>query len=129
MLKNNATAFSEEDNILFGPKYEELVAMSQSSKCRSKELFGSTKSHESCKERKRRQPFRKRPLFRTRENSGKGMFTAAGQTLQEQYPTGGQGRRKNEYINSAFHQLDRPFASIKVLKNTSTSREFISRKN
>ena len=81
MLKNNATAFSEEDNILFGPKYEELVAKSQSSKCRSKELFGSTKSQESCKERKRRLPFRKRPLFRTRENSGKGMFTAAGQAL------------------------------------------------
>ena len=30
MLKDNATAFSEGENMLFGPKYEELVAKSLS---------------------------------------------------------------------------------------------------
>ena len=38
MLKYNATAFLETENILFGLKYEELVANSMSSKNRSKEL-------------------------------------------------------------------------------------------
>ena len=31
------------------------------------------------------------------------MFRGAGQTLQQQYPTGGQGKVKNEFINSNFH--------------------------
>ena len=35
MLKHNATAFLETENILFGLKYEELVANSMSSKNRS----------------------------------------------------------------------------------------------
>ena len=34
MLKHNATAFLETENILFGLKYEELVANSMSSKNR-----------------------------------------------------------------------------------------------
>ena len=41
MLKHNATAFSEANNMLFGPKYEELGAKSLSSKNICKELFGS----------------------------------------------------------------------------------------
>ena len=44
MLKNNARAFSDEENMLFGPKYEKLVAESLNSKNRSKELFGSIKN-------------------------------------------------------------------------------------
>ena len=31
------------------------------------------------------------------------MFRGAGQTLQQQYPTGRQGKVKNEFINSNFH--------------------------
>ena len=57
------------------------------------------------------------------------MFTAAGQTLQQQYPTGGQERGKNEFINSTFHQLDRPTVFIRILKKTSISSEFTSSKN
>ena len=58
------------------------------------------------------------------------MFTAAAQTLQQQYPTRGQRRGKNEIINSTFHhQLNRPSVSIRILQNTSTSSEFISGKN
>ena len=49
--------------------------------------------------------------------------------MQQQYPTGGQGRGKNEFINSTFHQLDGPSACISILQNTSTSSEFISGKN
>ena len=57
------------------------------------------------------------------------MFTAAGQALQQQYPTGGQGRDKSEFISSTFRQLDRPSVCIKTLQNTSTISEFISGKN
>ena len=49
--------------------------------------------------------------------------------MQQQYPTGGQGRGKNEFINSTFHQLDGPSACISLLQNTSTSGENISGKN
>ena len=44
VLKDNTTAFSDAANMLFGSKYEELVAKSLSSKNRSKELFGSIKN-------------------------------------------------------------------------------------
>ena len=44
MLKDNATAFSDAGNMLFEPKYEELMAKSLSSKNKSKELFVSIKS-------------------------------------------------------------------------------------
>ena len=44
MLKDNATAFSDAGNMLFEPKYEELMAKSLSSKNRSKELFVSIKN-------------------------------------------------------------------------------------
>ena len=56
------------------------------------------------------------------------MFIAAGQILQQQYPTRGQ-RSKNEFINSTFHQLDRPSVSITILQTTFTNSEFISSKN
>ena len=110
-------------------KYEELVTKSLSSKNRSKELFGSIKNQGTSKERSRRQPFWKDPLFRSRGNRGRGIFTAAGQTLQQQYPTRGQGRGNNEFINSTFHQLDGPSFCISILQNTSTSSKFISGKN
>ena len=129
MFKDNATAFSDAGNILFWPKYEELVAKSLSSKNRSKELFGSIKNQGLSKEGSRRLCIRKGPLFRSRGNRGRGIFTAAGQTLQQQYPTGGQGRGKNEFINSTFHQLEGPSACISILQNTSTSSKFISGKN
>ena len=90
MLKDSATAFTDAENILFGPKYEELVEKSLSSKNRSKELFGSIKNQGLSKEGSRRLCIRKGPLFRSRGNRGRGIFTAAGQTLQQQYPTGGQ---------------------------------------
>ena len=112
--------------MLFGPKYEELVAKSLSSKNKSKELFGSTKNQGPSKAGNRRQTFRKSPLFRTRGNRQRGMFTAAGQTLQQQYPAERQTRCKNKLINTTFHQLERPSASIRILQNTSTSSEFIS---
>ena len=129
MLKNNATAFSDAGNMLFGSKYKELVAKPLSSKNKSKELFGSIKNQGLSKEGSRRHPFRKGPLFRSRGNRGRGIFTAAGQTLQQKYPTGGQGRGKYKFINSTFHQLDGPSACISILQNTSTSSEFIPGKN
>ena len=49
--------------------------------------------------------------------------------MQQQYPTGGQGRSKNEFINSTFHQLDGPSACTSILQNKFTSSEFISGKN
>ena len=45
-----ATVFLEAENMLFGPKYEELVAKSSSSKNRSKDLLGSIKNQGSSKE-------------------------------------------------------------------------------
>ena len=129
MLKASATAFSEAENMLLGPRYVELVAKSLSSKNRSKELFGSIKNQGSFREGSRRQPFRKDPLFRSRENRGRGFFTAAGKPLQQQNATGGQERSMNEFINSTFHQLNGPSVCISILQNTSTSSEFISDKN
>ena len=87
MFKDNATAFSNAESMLLWPKDEELVVKSLSSKNRSKELFGSIKNQGSFKEGNRRQPFRKGLLFRIRGNRGRGTFTAADQTLQQQYPT------------------------------------------
>ena len=49
--------------------------------------------------------------------------------LLAKYLTVGQGRGKNEFINSTFHQLDRPSVCLSILQNTSTSSEFISGKN
>ena len=110
--------------MLFGSKYEELVARSLSSKNRSKELFGCIKNQGSSKEGSRRQPFRKAPYLEAEEIGGEEFLQ------QQQYPTGGQGRGKNElFINSTFHQLDGPSACISILQNTSTSSEFISGKN
>ena len=107
MLKDNATVFSNAENMLFGPKYEELVAKSLSSKTRSKELFGSIIYQELSKEESRRQPFCKGPLFRSRGNRGRGIFIPAGQTLQQQYPAGGQGRvRMNLLIGPSISSGD-----------------------
>ena len=129
MLKDNATVFSNAENMLFGPKYEELVAKSLSSKTRSKELFGSKIYQELSKEGSRRQPFCKGPLFRSRGNRGRGIFIPAGQTLQQQYPTGGQERGKNEFINRTFHQLGGSSVCIRILQSSSTNSKFISGKN
>ena len=83
ILKNNAT---ESENMLFEPKYEELVVKSLSAKNRSKELFGSIKNQGSSKEGKRRQPFQKRPLLRTRGNRGRGMFHSCWSNLATTIP-------------------------------------------
>ena len=128
MLKDSATAFSDAGNMLFGPKYEELVAKHLSSKNRSKELFGSIKNQESSKDRSRRQAFRNGHQCRSRGNRGREIFTAVDQSLQQQYPTGGQGRGKDELINSTFHQVDEPSVCIIILRSTSTSSEFFSGK-
>ena len=93
--------------MLFGPKYEELVAKSLNSKNKSKEPFGSTKNQGSSKAGNRRQTFRKSPLFRTRGNRQRGMFTAAGQTLQQQYPAEDrQGVRINLLIRPSISSKD-----------------------
>ena len=60
---------------------------------------------------------------------GRKIATAVGQTLQQQYPTGRQGRGKNELINSTFHQLNGPSICIRILQNTSADSEFIFGKN
>ena len=129
MLKDNATAFSDAGNMLFEPKYEELMAKSLSSRNKSKELFVSIKSQWSTKEGSKRQPFRRGPLFRSRGNRVRGIFEPADQILQQQYLTGGQGRGKNEFLNSTFHQFDEPSVSMSILQSTSTSSEFFSSKN
>ena len=119
MLKGNDTELSDAENILFGPKYEELVGKSLSSKNRSKELFGSIKTQGLSKEESRRQPFQKSPIFRSRRYERRGTFTAAGQTLQQQYPTGEQGRGKNEFIDlsaSEFCKIHPLVASLLPVK-------------
>ena len=63
MLKDNGRAFSDPENISFGPKYEKLVAKSLSSKNISKELFGSIKYQGSSKEENRMQSFWKSSLL------------------------------------------------------------------
>ena len=107
LLKDNATAFSDAKNMLFGPKYEQLVAKSMRSKNKSKELFGSIKNQGSSKEGNRRQLFRKGSLFRTRGNRKRGMFTAAGKpyninTLQEDK----EGVRMNILIAPSINSMD-----------------------
>ena len=116
MLKDNTTAFSEAENMLFGSKYEELMLKSLSSENRSKEFFGSIKNKGSSKEGNRRHPFRKCSLFRTRGDRRRGMFTAAGQTLPQQYPTGGQARGMNLLIRPSITSTDllSPSESCKI---------------
>ena len=70
MLKDNATAFLDAGNMLFGSKYEELVKKSLSSKNRSKELFDSVKNQRPSKKGSRRQPFRKCPYLEAEEIGG-----------------------------------------------------------
>ena len=70
MLKDNATAFLDAGNMLFGSKYEELVPKSLSSKNRSKELLGSIKNQGSSKKGRRRQPFGKGPHLEAEEIEG-----------------------------------------------------------
>ena len=119
---------SQKQNIFFGPKYEELVAKSVSSKNKSKDLFLFYKNQGSSKEGKEKAVLSKKPPTGTRGNRGSGMFTAAGQTLQ-QYSAGGHTRGKNKFINSTLHQLSEPSVSIRILQNTSISIDFISSKN
>ena len=69
------------------------------------------------------------PSIQKQRKQGRGIFTAAGQTLQQQYSTGGEGSGKNEFINSIFHEVDGPSACIRILQNTSTSSKFISGTN
>ena len=83
----------------------------------------------SSKEGNRRQPFLKNSLFRTSVNKGSGIFKAACQTLQEQYPTEEKAKGRNMFINSTFRQLHKPTASIRILQHTSTSSGLVSRKN
>ena len=96
MLKHSQKERICSENVLFRPKYEELVAKSLSLKNRSKEPFGSVKNEGSSKEGNRSQLFQKDILFRTRGNRERGMFIAAGQTFQQQCPTGGQERNKKK---------------------------------
>ena len=70
MLKGNATAFSDAENILFGPKYEKILAKSLSSKNKSKEFFRSIKNQRSFNEGNRRQSFRKGSQFLEPEEIG-----------------------------------------------------------
>ena len=41
MLKENAEAFRDNEKILFGPKFEEDVAKSLTSKCKLRTIFGN----------------------------------------------------------------------------------------
>ena len=61
----------------------------------------------------------KRPC-KIRENRGRGLFTAAGQTVQRKFTAGEQSRCK---------KLPKPLVSFRVLQYTSTSSELISSKN
>ena len=49
--------FTKTDNILFRPKYEELLHKSLSSKNKSKELDGSIKNQGLSNDGNRKQPF------------------------------------------------------------------------
>ena len=57
------------------------------------------------------------------------MFTAAGQTFQQQYPTGGQAISKSKFIINIFHQPQRLSVSIRISQDTFTSSGFISSEN
>ena len=104
MLKDNATAFSEPENMLFGPKYKELIAKSLSSKNRSKELFGTIKNQGSPKEGNRWQSFRKDPYLKP---EGTGGVTAVSQNLQLQYlQEDKEGVRMNLLIASPINSTN-----------------------
>ena len=70
VLKDNATAVSEAENMLFGSKNEELAAKSLRSKNISKELFGSIKNKGSSKEGIEHSPFEKVPYLEPEEIGG-----------------------------------------------------------
>ena len=112
-----------------GPSMRNRWRSPQAQKIDQKSSLVLWKNQGSFKEGSNRQPFWKCPLLRSSGNRGRGILTAAGQTLQQQYRTGGQERGKNEFVNSTFHQLDGPSVCISILQNTSSSSEFISSKN
>ena len=74
MFKDNATAFSDAGNILFWPKYEELVAKSLSSKNRSKELFGSIKTKDHPRREVEDSPFENSSYLEAEEIVGEGFL-------------------------------------------------------
>ena len=66
MLKDNARAFSEAENMLFGPKYDELVMKSLS----SKKFFGSIKKSRIIQRGEKSSPFEKASYLESEEIGG-----------------------------------------------------------
>ena len=83
-LRENAKTFKDNDKMLFGPKFEEVITKSLISKNNLRMLFGSLKEQEissANKDFRKHQPFQKTQLFRARENRWRGIFLQAGQSI------------------------------------------------
>ena len=126
MLKDNASAFTDTNDLLFGPKYEELVAKTLSSKSKSKELFNACKSPNS-RDGIRRQPFRRNPLSNQRGNRGRGSFAAANQFIQQS--SGYTNTRGKNDFTFNESQLPGPPVNNGVSKNSSIDSYSFSNSN
>ena len=82
MLKENAEAFRDIEEMFFGPKFKEALAKSLTTKNRSRELFGNLKEQGTSPgnmDFRKQQPFQKTSLFRARGIRGRGIFSQVGQ--------------------------------------------------
>ena len=133
MMKENADAFIDESNanMLFGPKFEETVAKSLTSKSKSKEFFGALNQPASSSTKeptKHNKPFPRVPLFRARGGRGRGSFNQTGQGAQF---SGGTPNRGNIVFSSTSTapQHSRTFVTNRIQSDTPPNSFSISFKN
>ena len=84
MLKENAEAFRDNEKLTFGPKFEEVVAKSLTSKNKLMDLFRNLKEQgapSGNQDSRKQQPFQKAHLFCARGNRRKGIFSHDGQSI------------------------------------------------
>ena len=128
MLKENAEAFKDSKEMLFGQKFEEVVTKSIASKNKSMEFFDSlNRDHQGSSGHRepKKQPFQRPPSFRARGNRGRGMFMQAGQSLQYN----GSSKRGKNISSDSFVQYSRTPAIVKLSQGSSSCSETLSAKH
>ena len=117
LMKDMKGLMNEDNEELFGPKFEESVVKNQKTKTKTKEIIG-TSSNRSKSNTNQRMPFRGGPPFRGSRGGGRGsaFFTRGFNYSRGTY----QNRRGKTNIsgNSAFR---------KILQSPSNSKENISK--
>ena len=117
LMKDMKGLMNEDNEELFGPKFEESVVKNQKTKTKTKEIIG-TSSNRSKSNTNQRMPFRGGPPFRGSRGGGRGsaFFTRGFNYSRGTYQN--RGGKTNISGNSAFR---------KILQSPSNSKENISK--